>query len=103
MARIRGEADGAVTEAVSLLLSGGLVAVPTETVYGLAANALDASATAEVFRVKGRPLIDPLIVPVPDRAAAEEVAVFHGLARRLADAFWPGPVTFVLPRRGGIG
>jgi L-threonylcarbamoyladenylate synthase len=83
----------------AVLRRGGLVAVPTETVYGLAANALDARACAKVFRAKRRPANDPLIVHVTDLAAAEELAVWNDLARGLAKRFWPGPLTLVLPRR----
>lgn len=82
-----------------LLRSGGVVAVPTETVYGLAANALDAEACRKIFEIKGRPSDDPLIVHVPSLAAAEEVAVFSPQAREVAKAFWPGPLTLVLPKR----
>ncbi|MBP7142119.1 MAG: threonylcarbamoyl-AMP synthase [Opitutaceae bacterium] len=81
------------------LRRGGVVAVPTETVYGLAANALDEAACARIFEIKGRPSSDPLIVHVHSRAAAEKVAVFNEEARRLAGAFWPGPLTMVLPKR----
>lgn len=72
---------------------------PTETVYGLAANALDVKACAEIFRVKGRPSTDPLIVHVLSLAEAETLAVFNDEARALARAFWPGPLTLVLPKR----
>ncbi len=82
------------------LRSGGLVAIPTETVYGLAANALDEAACRRIFDVKGRPLLDPLIVHVPDHAAGERLARFDARAVRLAEAFWPGPLTIVLPKRG---
>ena len=82
-----------------VLRDGGLVALPTETVYGLAANALDARACRAIFRAKGRPTQDPLIVHVLDLAHAEELATFHPLARRLARRFWPGPLTLVLPKK----
>jgi L-threonylcarbamoyladenylate synthase len=75
-----------------------LVAIPTETVYGLAADALNPAAVAEVFEAKQRPAFDPLIVHLPDRdAAGKVVAEFPPLAERLAAAFWPGPLTLVLP------
>lgn len=82
-----------------ILRRGGVVAVPTETVYGLAANALNEAACARIFEIKGRPSTDPLIVHVSSLAAAEEIAVFNDEARRLAKAFWPGPLTMVLPKR----
>jgi L-threonylcarbamoyladenylate synthase len=83
----------------ALLQRGGLVAIPTETVYGLAANALDAQACRAIFRAKGRPASDPLIVHVLDLAHAEQLAEFNAAARRLARRFWPGPLTLVLPRK----
>jgi len=81
------------------LTRGGLVAVPTETVYGLAANALNARACAKIFRAKGRPAHDPLIVHVRTLTQAAEVAVLHPAAKKLAAVFWPGPLTLVLPKR----
>jgi L-threonylcarbamoyladenylate synthase len=89
----------AITAAATLLRNGGIVAVPTETVYGLAADARNADAVAAIYRAKGRPDFNPLIVHVPDRQAAGEIAVFDDLAERLAAAFWPGPFTLVLPLR----
>src|SRR5438876_10830043 len=87
-----------IGRAADVLRRGGLVAFPTETVYGLGANALDAAAVAQIFAAKGRPAADPLIVHV---AALEEVAglvrVLPAAARVLAAAFWPGPLTLVLP------
>lgn len=80
------------------LRGGELVAIPTETVYGLAANALDAAACRRIFEVKGRPLIDPLIVHVRDLDHAAELADVNEAARALAGKFWPGALTFVLPR-----
>ena len=85
-----------------VLARGGLVAVPTETVYGLAADALDARACAEIFRAKGRPAHDPLIVHVRSLAQAAEVAVLGPAAKKLAAAFWPGPLTLVLPKRDHV-
>jgi L-threonylcarbamoyladenylate synthase len=81
------------------LRAGELVAVPSETVYGLAANALDARACARIFRAKGRPTTDPLIIHLHDPAALDSVAESNDAARRLAAAFWPGPLTLVLPKR----
>jgi L-threonylcarbamoyladenylate synthase len=75
------------------------VAFPTETVYGLGANALDPRAVARVFEAKGRPSFDPLIVHLPDRDALPRVAVADARARTLAERFWPGPLTLVLPRQ----
>ena len=83
----------------AVLRRGGLVAIPTETVYGLAANALDAPACRAIFRAKGRPVNDPLIVHVLDLAQAEQLAEFNPVARKLARRFWPGPLTLVLPKK----
>lgn len=83
--------------------AGGCVAVPTETVYGLAADATDAQAVAGIYAAKGRPSFNPLIVHVADLAAAERIAVFDDAARALAMCFWPGPLTLVLPVRGDAG
>ncbi|HEY8994134.1 MAG TPA: L-threonylcarbamoyladenylate synthase [Lacunisphaera sp.] len=85
-----------------VLRHGGLVAMPTETVYGLAAHALDAKACRAIFRAKGRPANDPLIVHVTDLAHAEELAEFNDAARRLARRFWPGPLTLVLPKKACV-
>ncbi|WP_298174377.1 L-threonylcarbamoyladenylate synthase [Novosphingobium sp.] len=93
-------ADSAgIAAAVHLLRAGGTVAVPTETVYGLAARADSDAAVAAIYRAKGRPDFNPLIVHVTDVAAAEGLAVLDAHARALAAAFWPGPLTMVLPRR----
>ena len=73
-----------------VLRAGGLVAAPTETVYGLAANALDARACAEIFRVKGRPSTDPLIVHIRTLAELDDLAVVNDAARVLAKTWWPG-------------
>jgi len=89
--------------AVDVLLRGGLVAVPTDTVYGLAANGLDADAVARVYEVKGRPAIKALILLIPDIKAAEMVcAKVPETAKLLAEAFWPGPLTIVLPRSENV-
>jgi len=85
-----------------VLRRGGLVALPTETVYGLAANALDAQACRAIFRAKARPANDPLIVHVLDLAQAEKLAAFSPIARRLARRFWPGPLTLVLPKKSCV-
>jgi len=92
--------DFDLSYAVEVLLSGGLVGVPTETVYGLACNGLDASAVARVYEVKGRPDVKPLSLLVPDlEVAATVCAGIPKSARLLTEAFWPGPLTIVLPKR----
>lgn len=91
-----------IDRAVSLLRGGGLVAFATETVYGLGGDARDDLAVARIFEAKGRPRFNPLIVHVADLAMAERYAVFDARARDLAAAFWPGPLTMVLPLRGGL-
>ena len=91
-------ADAAgIARAAGRLQAGGLVALPTETVYGLAARADSAEAVAAIYRAKGRPDFNPLIVHVPDLAAAEQIAVFDDRSRTLAGRFWPGALTMVLP------
>jgi len=92
-----------IDRAGAVLRAGGLVAFPTETVYGLGADATDDRAVARVFEAKGRPNFNPLIVHVPDAASARALAVFDDAAERLADAFWPGALTLVLPLRAGGG
>ncbi|MDA3887282.1 MAG: L-threonylcarbamoyladenylate synthase, partial [Allgaiera sp.] len=89
--------------AAEVLAKGGLVAFPTETVYGLGGDACDDLAVARIFEAKGRPRFNPLIAHLPDVAAARNIAVFDDRAERLADAFWPGPLTLVLPLRAGAG
>lgn len=91
--------NAAVTAAADLLRGGQIVAIPTETVYGLAADANNPDAVAHIYAAKGRPDFNPLIVHVPDKAAAEQLAIFDDLADRLTSAFWPGPLTLVLPLR----
>ena len=95
--------DDAIARAAALIAAGEPVAVPTETVYGLAADATDAAAVARIYAAKGRPSFNPLIVHVADLAAAEQIAVFDDSARALAAAFWPGPLTLVLPVRAEAG
>ena len=88
-----------MNRAVELLRAGGVVALPTETVYGLAANALDARAVERIFEIKGRPAHNPIIVHVASREMAQRcVSRWPASAERLARAFWPGPLTLVLPR-----
>jgi L-threonylcarbamoyladenylate synthase len=94
----------AIRHAAEALAGGEIVAFPTETVYGLGANALDARAVARVFATKERPRFNPLIVHVPGLAEAEKYAVVNDTTRLLAQAFWPGPLSLVLEKRpsGGI-
>jgi L-threonylcarbamoyladenylate synthase len=92
--------EQAIAEAAQLILAGEPVAAPTETVYGLAADATNAEAVARIYAAKGRPSFNPLIVHVPDLAAAEALAEFGSDARGLAERYWPGPLTLVLPKRG---
>ena len=100
---IRQPDAAALAEAAAALRAGLLVAMPTETVYGLAGHALDATAAGRIFHAKARPAFDPLIVHVPSLAAAESlVTEMPPLARRLAEAFWPGPLTLVLPKRPSV-
>lgn len=87
---------------VEALLAGELVALPTETVYGLAANALNPIAVQKIFAVKGRPLIDPLIVHVYDLSHAEHLAFLPEIAFKLSETFWPGPLTLVLPKKNTV-
>ncbi len=107
--RVRPEELGSAEAALALALAAGLlragqtVAIPTETVYGLAANALDAEAVGKIFAAKERPGWDPLIVHVSDRAMLERVVVeIPEAAERLMEAFWPGPLTLLLPRSAAV-
>lgn len=92
---------GAASDGAACLAAGGLVAFPTETVYGLGADATNATAVARLYEAKGRPSFNPLIAHVADLAAAERLAVFDQAAKRLAAKFWPGPLTLVLKKRAG--
>lgn len=96
------DADG-IAAAARILRDGGLVAFPTETVYGLGADARNSHAVARIFAAKGRPQFNPLIVHVPSVDAARRLAHFDARADALAAAFWPGPLTLVLPRRADSG
>lgn len=100
---IRPADAAAVAEAAGRLRAGLLVAIPTETVYGLAARADRAEAVAAIYRAKGRPDFNPLIVHVASLEQAEALALFDERARLLARHFWPGPLTMVLPLREGAG
>jgi L-threonylcarbamoyladenylate synthase len=101
--QIRPYGQAALDEAVRLIAAGECVAVPTETVYGLAADATDARAVAGIYMAKGRPGFNPLIVHVPDLESAEQIAVFNNTARALAIKHWPGPLTLVLQVRPDSG
>ena len=90
--------EAAYTKAAELLRQGQLVAFPTETVYGLGANALDAGAVPEIFRAKGRPADNPLIVHIHDEKQLDGLCTIPEAARPLMRAFWPGPLTILMPR-----
>jgi len=91
----------AIAEAARLIAAGQIVAMPTETVYGLAADATDGEAVARIYEAKGRPRFNPLIVHVRDVAQAGEIALIDADAEALAERHWPGPLTLVLPLREG--
>jgi L-threonylcarbamoyladenylate synthase len=93
--------ETSIAEAGRIIRDGGLVAFPTETVYGLGGDATNGEAVAAIFAAKGRPSFNPLIVHVPDLPAAEVLGEFSAEARVLAGAFWPGPMTLVVRRRPG--
>ncbi|MBO6782514.1 MAG: threonylcarbamoyl-AMP synthase [Alphaproteobacteria bacterium] len=95
--------DDAIARAADCLAGGGLVAFPTETVYGLGADARDDTAVARIFEAKGRPTFNPLIVHLADTAQAQVYVEFDTRAAGLVDRFWPGPLTLVLPRRAESG
>lgn len=94
---VRSPDTSGIAEAAALIAQGLPVAVPTETVYGLAADATNGEAVARIYAAKGRPAFNPLIVHVASIAEAEQIACFNDVARHLASAFWPGPLTMVLP------
>lgn len=100
---IRPYGEAAIEAAAALIAAGEPVAVPTETVYGLAADATNGAAVASIYAAKGRPSFNPLIVHVETIEAAEKIAYFSYQARVLAKAHWPGPLTLVLPVREGSG
>ena len=99
--RIIAADDAGIAQGVAILRAGGIVAVPTETVYGLAARAVDAAAVARIYAAKGRPSFNPLIVHVSGAAQAAELVVIDATAAALMAAHWPGPLTLVLPLRPG--
>lgn len=101
--RVLAFSEDAIAEAARLILEGDPVAVATETVYGLAADATNPAAVARIYEAKGRPSFNPLIVHVPDFAAAERLGEFEDRARELAQRHWPGPLTLVVPLRSGSG
>jgi L-threonylcarbamoyladenylate synthase len=96
--RLLTASEAAVAAAAACLQTGGLVAFPTETVYGLGADATNATAIANLYAAKGRPAFNPLIAHVADIEAARAIGRFDATAERLAKAFWPGPLTLVLPK-----
>ena len=95
--------DEGIAKAAAVLRAGGLVAMPTETVYGLAGDARNGTAVARIFEAKGRPRFNPLIVHVPDMEMARDVAEFDERAEAVAQAFWPGALTLVLPVKASAG
>ncbi len=99
MTKILAADDYNISEAAELIKSGGLVAFPTETVYGLGANVFDAKAVAGIFAAKGRPAFNPLISHIAEPGALADYAIADERALFLAQKFWPGPLTFVLPRK----
>lgn len=101
--RIEGHEDAALEQASAVLSRGLPVAIPTETVYGLAADATSAEAVRTIYAVKGRPSVNPLICHMSGLGMAERYALFDPLSRRLAEAFWPGPLTLVLPLKPQSG
>lgn len=103
MTRTLAPDDAGIAEAARLLAVGELVAFPTETVYGLGGDARSDQAVARIYEAKGRPSFNPLIVHLPDLVAVEKIAYVGPKARMLAQAFWPGPLTLVLPLRQGAG
>lgn len=103
MTRTLAPDDAGIVEAARLLAAGELVAFPTETVYGLGGDARSDKAVARIYEAKGRPSFNPLIVHLPDLSAAERIAYIGPKARMLAQAFWPGPLTLVLPLRPEAG
>ena len=104
MSRLVVANEESITEVADLIRGGALAVVPTETVYGLAANALDGQAVAKIFEAKNRPQFNPLIVHVTGAEAAAQYVKMDARAKKIADHFWPGPLTLILPRieQGGI-
>ncbi len=98
---IEQQPEEALDEAVRVIEAGFPVAIPTETVYGLAADATNPAAITRIYETKGRPQFNPLICHMANMAMAEQHAIFDPISRKLADAFWPGPLTLILPLRQG--
>src|SRR3954453_23257718 len=92
--------DKSTAEAAGLILAGQPAAAPTETYYGLAADATNGEAVAHIYEAKGRPAFNPLIVHVPDLRSAQRLGTFSDEARALAEVHWPGPLTLVVPLAG---
>jgi L-threonylcarbamoyladenylate synthase len=103
MIKVLGTTPSDIAQAVGLLRGGGVVALPTETVYGLAGDATNDQAVEAIFAAKGRPAHNPLIVHVASLAMARALGVFDPISLRLAERFWPGPLTLVLPIQPGAG
>lgn len=103
MSRIVTATDASIQEAAAVLKGGGLVGLPTETVYGLAADATNGLAVAKIFEAKGRPAFNPLIVHVASIEDAKKLAHFNEAADAVTTALWPGPLTIILPRRADSG
>ena len=103
MPKILSYNDQSVTEAATIISRGGILAFPTETVYGLGANALDGQAVAKIFEAKDRPDFNPLIVHFSDRSIVEHYVEMNETARQLASHFWPGALTLVLPLKPDTG
>lgn len=103
MPRLVAANDQSIAEAAALIKAGELVILPTETVYGLGANALDGQAVAKIFEAKNRPQFNPLIIHVSDVSTAQDYVEMDERAKKVANAFWPGPLTLILPRKQGCG
>lgn len=103
MPRIVAANQDSIAEAAALIAGGELAVLPTETVYGLGANALDGKAVAKIFAAKNRPSFNPLISHVADTHDAAKYVLMDDRARQIADAFWPGPLTLILPKRADSG
>ncbi len=103
MTKIIATNSKSIEQAAEILKNGGLVGMPTETVYGLAANARDGKAVARIFEAKGRPSFNPLITHVNDVGTVLDIAEMNAYAKALADVFWPGALTLILPRRADSG
>ena len=101
--RVLAYGDDAIADAASIIADGGIVAVPTETVYGLAGDATSPRAVAAIYAAKGRPDFNPLIVHVRDLDHAHEIGEFDAESAALAGTWWPGPLTLVVPVRSGAG